>query len=166
MNRRFSPDVYVGVSDVVDDAGRIVDRAVVMRRMPAERRLSTLLEQHVDVGGCLDSIARIVASSHSAADRSASIASVATQEALAELWGRTLDELEAFTDAASSGAGLEHDMLQSVRRLVAEYIDGRTALFAERIEHGQIVDGHGDLLADDIFCLSDGPRRSRLSRVR
>ena len=23
---------------------------------------------------------------------------------------------------------------------------------------GRIVDGHGDLLADDIFCLDDGPR--------
>ena len=43
LNRRFSPDVYLGVEDVVDDAGRVVDHAVLMRRMPADRRLSTLV---------------------------------------------------------------------------------------------------------------------------
>jgi len=27
-----------------------------------------------------------------------------------------------------------------------------------RIRDGRIIDGHGDVLADDIFCLDDGPR--------
>lgn len=31
-------------------------------------------------------------------------------------------------------------------------------LFDARIQSGSIVDGHGDLLAGDIFCLDDGPR--------
>ena len=31
-------------------------------------------------------------------------------------------------------------------------------LFEQRIAEGRAVDGHGDLLADDIFCLDDGPR--------
>lgn len=31
-------------------------------------------------------------------------------------------------------------------------------MFAERIRAGRVVDGHGDLLADDIFCLDDGVR--------
>jgi predicted kinase len=31
-------------------------------------------------------------------------------------------------------------------------------LLRARISDGRIVDGHGDLLADDIFCLDDGPR--------
>ena len=34
----------------------------------------------------------------------------------------------------------------------------RDPLFAARAQAGRIVDGHGDLLADDIFCLDDGPR--------
>ena len=28
----------------------------------------------------------------------------------------------------------------------------------ERIRAGRVVDGHGDLLAEDVFCLDDGPR--------
>jgi predicted kinase len=45
-----------------------------------------------------------------------------------------------------------------VRDLARRYLDGRAALFDHRIARGNIVDGHGDLLADDIFCLDDGPR--------
>ena len=37
-------------------------------------------------------------------------------------------------------------------------MDGRGPLFADRVATGCVVDGHGDLLADDIYCLPDGPR--------
>ena len=43
VNRRFSSDVYLGVEEVVDDAGHVVDHAVLMRRMPAQRRLAALV---------------------------------------------------------------------------------------------------------------------------
>ncbi len=45
-------------------------------------------------------------------------------------------------------------MLAAARR----YVDGRGRLFAARIDRGWARDGHGDLLADDIFCCDDGPR--------
>ena len=64
LNRRFSPDVYLGVEEVVDDEGRVVDHAVRMRRMPADRRLATLVRQHRDVARCLRSVARIMAACH------------------------------------------------------------------------------------------------------
>ncbi|MHA6783112.1 AAA family ATPase [Pseudonocardia saturnea] len=38
------------------------------------------------------------------------------------------------------------------------FLDGRAPLFADRIAHDRIVDGHGDLTAADVFCLDDGPR--------
>jgi predicted kinase len=41
---------------------------------------------------------------------------------------------------------------------VRRYLAGRKQLFDTRIEQGRIVDGHGDLLAEDVFCLDDGPR--------
>jgi predicted kinase len=45
-----------------------------------------------------------------------------------------------------------------IERLALGFLDGREPLFAARIHEGRIVDGHGDLMADDIFCLEDGPR--------
>ena len=44
------------------------------------------------------------------------------------------------------------------RNFARRYLDGRGQLFAARIAHEKVRDGHGDLLADDIFCLDDGPR--------
>ena len=45
-----------------------------------------------------------------------------------------------------------------VERLTLRYLEGREPLFASRIARGFVIDGHADLLADDIFCLADGPR--------
>ena len=53
---------------------------------------------------------------------------------------------------------LDVDLEERVRELARRYLDGRAALFDHRITDGKVVDGHGDLLADDIFCLDDGPR--------
>ena len=38
------------------------------------------------------------------------------------------------------------------------YLEGRAGCLARRIEEGWVRDGHGDLIADDVFCLDDGPR--------
>jgi hypothetical protein len=38
------------------------------------------------------------------------------------------------------------------------FLAGGGPLFADRCAHGRVVDGHGELIADDIFCLDDGPR--------
>jgi uncharacterized protein len=45
-----------------------------------------------------------------------------------------------------------------LQQLAGRFLAGRERLFAGRMEAGHVVDGHGDLLADDIFCLDDGPR--------
>jgi uncharacterized protein len=43
LNKRLAPDVYLGVADVSDVDGEPLDHMVVMRRMPDDRRLSTLV---------------------------------------------------------------------------------------------------------------------------
>src|SRR5688572_24921960 len=50
LNRRLAPDVYLGVSDVLDPDGAVCDHLVVMRRMPADRRLSQLAAAGLDLG--------------------------------------------------------------------------------------------------------------------
>ena len=50
LNREFAPDVYLGVAELRGPDGRVCDHLVVMRRMPAARRLSTLVRSRA--GGC------------------------------------------------------------------------------------------------------------------
>ena len=153
LNRRLAPDVYLGVLDVVDAQGRAVDHLVEMRRMPDDRRLSTLVADHADVDGCLRQLAYDLAAFHAGAATSPQIAEAATASAVRRSWDENLDEMSRF-----AGDILESEICDRVRDRVHRYIDGRSDLFASRIAAGLIRDGHGDLLADDIFCLDDGPR--------
>jgi uncharacterized protein len=152
LNRRFSPDVYLGVEDITD-GGTIVDAAVVMKRMPAERSLARLLEAGVDTELCVKDVARQMAIYHQSAPRSAHISEAGTFRAVQELWRLSLQEMEVFAPSV-----LDSLVLTEVSTRSAQYLAGRRNLFDFRVGLGLIVDGHGDLLADDIYCLEDGPR--------
>ncbi len=153
LNRRLAPDVYLGVLDVVDEQGDPVDHVVVMRRLPDHRRLSALIcAEDFDERQLLQ-VARRLAAFHEAAERSPEIEHAGSVEHLTMLWTTNLDETEQYR-----GGLLDAGAHARVRRLALEYLDGRHGLLARRVAQGRIVDGHGDLLAEDIFCLDDGPR--------
>jgi aminoglycoside phosphotransferase family enzyme/predicted kinase len=153
LNRRLAPDVYLGVADVLGPSGEVCDHLVVMRRMPAERRLSTLVLGGAPVEGVLDDLARLVAAFHAGAAQSPAADRAASAEALAGRWAANTAGLEPFVGRFVDAADVE-----AVDRLARRYLAGRTPLFDGRIAAGRARDGHGDLLADDIFCLDDGPR--------
>ncbi|MGQ0432318.1 MAG: hypothetical protein ACT452_07920, partial [Microthrixaceae bacterium] len=73
LNRRLAPDVYLGVADVVGPDGAPCDHLVVMRRLPADRRLAALVAAGADVDDHLRELARLVAAFHAAAPRSPEI---------------------------------------------------------------------------------------------
>jgi len=153
LNRRLAPDVYLGVADVLDVDGSRCDHLVVMRRMPAARRLSTLVTTGADVSRHLGDVAHLVAAFHARAERSPEADDAAAVTATRARWATNTDEmrpLEAF--------GLDGAVLTRVQALADTYLDGRARVFEDRVAEGRAVDGHGDLLADDIFCLDDGPR--------
>ena len=66
LNRRFAPGVYLGVAEIRGPAGEVCDHLVVMRRMPAAWRLSTLVRAGVPVDGPLRQVARVLAAQHAA----------------------------------------------------------------------------------------------------
>jgi uncharacterized protein len=53
---------------------------------------------------------------------------------------------------------LDDTTATEIRDLTLDFLAGRQTLFETRVRDGRIVDGHGDLLADDVFVLADGPR--------
>ena len=70
LNRRLAPDVYLGVAEVKGPDGRPCDHLVVMRRMPASRRLAALVRGRADVSEGVRQVARLVASFHERAGTS------------------------------------------------------------------------------------------------
>jgi aminoglycoside phosphotransferase family enzyme/predicted kinase len=153
LNRRLAPDVYFGVLDILDPRGEPCDHAVAMRRMPEERRLSTLACEGRATAEMVTAVARTMAAFHARADRGPQIDAAATPAALRRLWVDNFNEMTGFTRWL-----LPPGTLGVVEAMALTYLDGREALFEERIHSGRIVDGQGDLLAADIFWLDDGPR--------
>ena len=153
LNRRLSPDVYLGVADVVGPDGGVCDHLVVMRRMPPERRLAALVRAGADVEEDLVRIARRVAAFHASAATSPAIAEEGRRDAVRAHWDAGFAQLAPFV-----GSILDPAVAGRIEELVHRYLDGRAPLFDARVAGGHIRDGHGDLQAEDVFCLDDGPR--------
>lgn len=152
LNRRFSPDVYLGTADV-REGDDLVDRMVVMRRLPDDRSLSAIIERGELTDLHLRSIARAVAAVHADSEEVDDPAGPGTGAAIRRNWEDNLAEMREFV-----GAILDPATDRRIAELALDYLDGRSDLFEQRMRDGFVRDGHGDLLADDIFCLDDGPR--------
>lgn len=152
LNRRLAPEVYLGTAQLVGDDGEVLDHLVRMRRLPVHRRLAALLHT-AEAEAQIDAVARRLAVFHGGARRSPEIDAEATAAVMADRWEQNLHELGDFVDG-----WLTDDELRALGRLASRYLAGRSALFDARVAEGWACDGHGDLLADDIFCLADGPR--------
>lgn len=153
LNRRLAPDVYEGVATVVAPDGTTCEHLVVMRRMPADRRLSACLGRGEDVTDDVREVARAIAGLHEASPPAGERGRLGSVSAIRRLWDDGFGQI-----AASPGSVLDRSKVTRLEQLVHRYLDGRTALFDHRVAAGWIRDGHGDLQADDIFLLGDGPR--------
>ena len=153
LNRRTSPDVYLGTLEVRDPDGTVCDHLLVMRRMPEDRRLATLVRAGTDVRGPLRQLARDLAAFHATARTGAAIAACGSAAALRRRWQDNVRGLREHPVAT-----VPADLLDRVEELALELVAGREPLLRSRMEAGLVRDGHGDLLADDVFCLDDGPR--------
>ncbi|MEU0005594.1 AAA family ATPase [Streptomyces sp. NPDC006314] len=153
LNRRFAPDVYLGLGELRSPDAQTPEPLVVMRRMPEDRRLSHLVREGAAVDDVLRAVARHLAAWHAEAPRGRDVDEQGTRDALSSRWEASFAQMSAL-----AAEGFVPDELTEIERLVRRYLAGRERLFDARIEQGRVVDGHGDLLAEDIFCLDDGPR--------
>ena len=153
LNSRLAPDVYDGVGVFRFPDGR-EEPVVVMKRLPADGSLSELVRQDDPrLVEHITAIAEAVARFHEKADRGDEIDRSASPDAVRRLWEENLTEL-----SAASGEQLARSVLQEAQARAARFLQGRSELLQERVLAGRIVDGHGDLLADDIFFPDNRPR--------
>ncbi len=153
LNRRLAPDVYLGVGHLSDPTGGPDEPILVMRRMPETARLSTMIRSGIDLENAIVAVAQLMATFHLSANRSEDIDLQGTARAVLARWDNNFREMAAFCEQA-----FVLDVLQKIEGLALQYLRGRECLFDQRIAERRIVDGHGDLIADDVFCLPDGPR--------
>lgn len=151
LNRRLAPSAYFGVGHFRPPAGE-PEPVVVMRRYPDSQRLSELVQSGADVHRWLMSIAQTLARFHAGAERGPSVDAQATAAALSARWHQNLAALRHHV-----GTVVDDRQVTEITRLATQYLAGRDLLYRQRIAADRVVDGHGDLLAQDIFCTPEGP---------
>lgn len=152
LNHRISPEVYLGISDVVEH-GHVADRMIVMERLPASRQLDRLVDDH-DFAHQILRVARLIAAFHaSQPPLTGTAAEPAGVDALLRNWSDNFEVLAPF-----AGSLIPNPEFRTVKKLAEGFLHGRRPLFDERIRSGMVRDGHGDLRAEHVFCLDDGPR--------
>lgn len=149
LNRRLSPDVYLGVATLAGVTG-LDEPVVVMRRMPADRRLALLASRGDDLRAEMRQLASLLADFHRRVEPAPAQGG---PDQVLELWRENTAELHAYGTTYLPTTQIDHLQL-----LAERYLAGRRPLITQRVAAGRCRDGHGDLLADDVFLLPDGPR--------
>ena len=169
LNRRLSPDMYLGLSAIVRDSAagalrvlapsedcaaaaaeaglELVECCVTMRRLPAERMLARLCERGEIDNALLAELADRLAGFHLRSATGQGVDEFGAPAAVQRNALENFDETRAFRGAAVSHA-LHAFLEQRARDVLAEQAE----LFARRVASGRIREGHGDLHAENICC--------------
>ena len=162
LNSRLAPDVYSGVLEVRGPDDEVIDHVVRMRRLPGHRSLASLVRSraqgtdrvgHPDIAAGVREVARQIGRLHAASPHTREIEAAGSASAVAGLWQESLEHLRRL-DVGQDAP----EIVDDIEGLAGEYLRGRGPLLAARVADGRIVDGHGDLLAADVYLLDDGPR--------
>ena len=157
LNRRLSPEAYLGVLPVTHGAdglrfggpGDPVEYAVFMKRLDEEKLLWALLERRAVGPPDMERIARKIASFHREASKSPEITRIGGTEAVIFNTEENFDQIEPYV-----GETLDRGTFERVRDYTRGFIRANEDLFRKREAEGWIRDGHGDLHTQHI-CLDD-----------
>lgn len=149
LNRRLCPDTYLGVVPIREtqaglrfggSAGRVVDYAVKMRRLPEHRMLDRLLPAGLVTGEMVDELAGVIARFHDRSDRDPRISRFGSPRVIARNWQENFDQTRQFV-----GTTLDVDQDRRIREWVAAFQRDHRKQLERRVSDGRVRDCHGDL---------------------
>ncbi len=154
LNRRLSPDVYLGVVEIREQDGRLsiggpgrtVEYAVKMRQLPADRAFATLLKEGAVSVQDIRRLGELVAGFHSRSKTGIAI----TQQGGLKAVGRNVRENFRQT-RRYIGLCLTQDEYDDIVAYSQAFIAIRAETFLRRAAEGRIRDGHGDIHTGAIF---------------
>jgi len=157
LNSRLCSDTYLGVVPIreaggrfaINGSGRIVEYAVWMRRLPAERMMDRLLANGEVTEGMLEALACRLEEFHAAAGTSRRIAEYGDW-AIRYAWGENIRQWAPYVGQTVSP---EQDAV--LRAYGEAFFARRRAVLKRRVKSLRIRECHSDLRSDAV-CFVDG----------
>jgi aminoglycoside phosphotransferase family enzyme/predicted kinase len=158
LNRRLSPEIYLGVVEIRWHEGRIhigsgpgeiVEYAVLMKQLPAGCLMDQRLSQKTVTEEDLRKIASKIVSFHLHAATDPRISSFGGIDTIRGNLEENFKQTEPYV-----GRALPVEIHQKIRKESLQFLLRRSDLFQQRITEGKIRDCHGDLHLQHI-CLAE-----------
>ncbi len=158
LNRRLSPDVYLGVVAItregdniyIDGQGTAIEYAVKMRRLPQEGMMNELLVRNKVSPEMVTSVASRLAEFHRQAETNDTISAFGGLDSISQNTDENFTQTEKYI-----GHTLSRDRYDRIKSYTQNFMENNASLFHKRMADGRIRDCHGDLHSAHI-CFSDG----------
>jgi aminoglycoside phosphotransferase family enzyme/predicted kinase len=163
LNARLCPGTYLGVSQIrervspsasgrsritVDGAGKVIEYAVRMRRLPDERMMDHLLESGDLTGQMVLALAERLAEFHDRSETSPRIAEYGDW-AIRHAWEENLRQWAEYI-----GDTISEEQDRVIRAYGEAFFAREAELLRQRVSNLRIRDCHGDLRSDAV-CFTD-----------
>jgi len=158
LNRRLAPLIYLDVVPICrDDSGRIrlgeegrvIEYAVKMRKIPADRMLKRLLAAGQVEPSVMKAVAEKVARFHAEAETGGEIDRIGGVDTVRKNVEENFAQTERYT-----GRTLSNDRYRFLKSYALGFLKRRRSFLEKRVSSGRIRDCHGDLHVDHI-CLAE-----------
>ncbi|MDD5723649.1 MAG: hypothetical protein PHY29_07925 [Syntrophales bacterium] len=158
LNRRFAPNVYIGVVGISEDregnlrpgdGDTIVEYAVQMKKIPEEKMLYRLMEADTVTEDDACRVGKYLARVYGDISSDEGAQRFGAPDVIATNVIENFDQTRKYREGPVSGKVF--DALESWSR---SFLDKNTTLFDMRIARGHIKDCHGDLHLQHI-CIED-----------
>lgn len=154
LNRRLSPDMYLGVVEITFDRdrisfngkGQVKEYAVQMKRIPEELLLDKLLAKgQVDLE-MMEALSERLAHFYASAETNEHIKSFAKPQRVKQDTDENFGQTRKYL-----GITISKDAYEEIQRRTNGFFRAQEKIFHQRIGTDQIRDCHGDLRLEHIF---------------
>ncbi len=158
LNRRLAPGVYLNVIPLTLDSdgamrlggpGEILDWLVMMRRLPAQRMLDSLIRQQALEPADTHAVAEVLARFY----RESVAVEIGGEEYRRQYEHKMQINYEALSDPAY---GLSATLVKAVHEAQIEFLNTAPELLERRAVDSRIIEGHGDLRPEHV-CVESAP---------
>jgi uncharacterized protein len=154
LNRRLSPNIYLGVVGITKEGSRIllegkgelVEYAVKMKQIPEECLMDKLLEKKQVTPTMIEAVSAKLVKFYFTAETNDLIKSFAKPERVKQDTDENFEQTERYIDVT-----IPREVYEGVKNKTNDFFRTKGKIFQQRIASDRIRDCHGDLRLEHIF---------------